>query len=328
MEGLDYTEVLNTIIKMCKKIKVFIFFICISLFFINCRNKNKAYDTPLNGKIYISVDESFKPVISEQIKIYHATYPKTQIIASYKSEAACFRDLQSDSTRMIIVSRGLTDDESNYYKQTLSFKPRWDVLAYDAIDVIVNIHAKDSIFTLQQLKSYLKGDDTTKVVVLDGKNATSTVRVLKDSLLNGKNFGNNVFAAGSSKGVIDYISANPNAIGFVGSSWVGDLDDPEQLGYATKIRFALVECIRCEKGMFAKPSQATITNGDYPLFRPLYYILKENVSGLGTGFVNYLVLERGQLVFRRSYLVPAQIDFSVRRSIMETNKNLLNKQKQ
>src|SRR5437868_8569956 len=98
---------------MCKQIKVFIFCICISLLFINCRNKNKAYDTPLNGKIYISVDESFKPVISEQIKIYQSTYPETHIIANYKSEAACFRDLQSDSTRMIIVSRGLTDDESN-----------------------------------------------------------------------------------------------------------------------------------------------------------------------------------------------------------------------
>lgn len=310
---------------MYKQIKVFIFCICISLFFFNCRNKNKAYDTPLNGKIYISVDESFKPVISEQIKVHHATYPETQIIASYKSEAACFRDLQSDSTRMIIVSRGLSDDESNYYKQKLSFKPRWDVVAYDAIDVIVNINAKDSIFTLQKLKSYLKGDDTTKVIVLDGKNATSTVRILKDSLLNGKDFGKNVFAAGSSKGVIDYISANPDAIGFVGSSWVGDLDDPEQLGYAKKLRFALVECTKCEKNVFAKPSQATITTGEYPLFRPLYYILKENASGLGTGFVNYLILEQGQLVFRRSYLVPSQMNFDVRKSLMESNKNLLNK---
>ncbi len=309
-------------------LKIFLACICITIFFFNCRNKNKAYDTPENGKIYISVDESFKPVITEQIKIYELTYPQAHIIASYKPEAACFRDLQSDSTRMIIVSRGLSDDESNYYKEKLSYKPRWDILAYDAIDVIVNINAKDSIFTLGQLKSYLSGTDTSKTIVLDGKNATSTVRMLKDSLLNGKNFGKNVFAAGSSKGVVDYISANPNAIGFVGSSWVGDLDDPEQLGYATKIRFALIECIKCEKGMFAKPSQATITNGDYPLFRPLYYILKENWSGLGTGFVNYLVLERGQLVFRRSYLVPAKMDFSVRKSLMESNKDLLNKQTQ
>lgn len=310
---------------MQKELRIFIFIVCINIFFINCRHKNQAYDTPENGKIYISVDESFKPVISEQIKLYEATYPKAHIIANYKSEADCFKDLQSDSTRMIIVSRGLTDEESNFYKQKLSFKPRWDVLAYDAIDVIVNINSKDSIFTLEQLRNYLTGKDTSKTIVLDGRNETSTVRQLKDSLLNGKNFGRNVFAAGNSKGVVDYISNNTNAIGFVGSSWVGDLDDPEQLAYEKKMKFALIECTKCEKGVFAKPSQATITTGEYPLYRPLYYILKENASGLGTGFVNYLVLERGQLVFRRSYLVPAQMNFSVRSSQMETNKSLLNK---
>ena len=310
---------------MSKQVKFLILFVYISLFFVDCRNKNQAYDVPSNGKIYISVDESFKPVISEQIKVYKSTHQNTDIIASYKSEAACFRDLENDSTRMIIVSRGLSDDESNYYKQKLSFKPTWDIVAYDAVDVIVNINSKDSIFTLEKLKSYLNGSDTTKTIVLDGKNATSTVRLLKDSLLNGKNFGKNVFAAGSSKGVVDYISGNPDAIGFVGSSWVGDLDDPEQLNYEEKIRFALIECRICDKDVYAKPSQATITTGQYPLFRPLYYILKENAVGLGTGFVNYLTLERGQLVFRRSYLVPAKMDFDYRNSFMETNKNLLNK---
>jgi len=81
--------------------------------------------------------------------VYESSYPNTQIVASYKSEADCFRDLQSDSTRMIIVSRGLTDDENEYYKQILSFKPQWDILAYDAVDVIVNIQSNDSVFTLE-----------------------------------------------------------------------------------------------------------------------------------------------------------------------------------
>ena len=46
---------------------------------------------------------------------------------------------------------------------------------------------------------------------------------------------------------------------------------------------------------------------------------------LGTGFVTFLSLEQGQLIFRRSYLVPAKMNFSVRKSMMETNSNLLNK---
>ena len=37
------------------------------------------YDSPKNGAINISVDESFKPVISEQIKVYESSYPGTKI---------------------------------------------------------------------------------------------------------------------------------------------------------------------------------------------------------------------------------------------------------
>jgi phosphate transport system substrate-binding protein len=126
-----------------------------------------------------------------------------------------------------------------------------------------------------------------------------------------------VVAAANSKEVVSYISQNTNAIGFVGSSWVGDFDDPEQVNYKNKIRFALIECINCEKGVYAKPSPATIAAGQYPLVRPLYFILKENTNGLGTGFVNYLSLERGQLVFRRSYLVPAKMSFGIRKTMIE-----------
>lgn len=298
---------------------------CICLIFANCRNKVDKYDSPINGKIFISVDESFKPVISEEIKVYESTHPGTEIVASYKSEADCFRDLDKDSTRLIIVSRGLTDDENEYYKQKLSFKVQWDIVAYDAVAVIVNAQSKDSVFTINEIKSYLNGTDSTKQVVVDGRNATSTVMYLKDSLLKGGQFGKNVTAAADSKELINYVASNINAIGFVGTAWIGNEDDTAQQRYDRYIRTALIECKNCDTGVFARPSQATISAGEYPLFRPLYYALKENTTGLGTGFVTFLGLEQGQLIFRRSYLVPAKMDFSVRKSMMESSNNLLNK---
>jgi phosphate transport system substrate-binding protein len=299
--------------------------VCLSVFIIACRNKNQRYDSPLKGKIFISVDESFKPVIAEQIKVYESSYPEAQIVANYEPEADCFRDLQNDSTRMIIVSRGLTDDENEYYKQKLSYKAQWDVLAYDAVAVIVNRQSKDSLFTIEKLKSYLNGTDTGKLIAFDGRKATSTVRLLQDSLLKGAPFGKNVMAAQSSKELIDYVAANIDAIGFIGTSWVADQDDTAQQRNSKFIRMALIECKNCDKGVYAKPSPATIAAGEYPLVRPLFFILKENFTGMGTGFVNFLSLERGQLVFRRSYLVPAKMNFNVRKSLMESNKNLLNK---
>lgn len=287
------------------------------LFFVSCDSKgskNAIQDNTEEGTIRISVDESFKPVIEEQLKVHQSSFPKAHIIASYKSEADCFRDLQNDSTRMIIVARGLNEKEAEFYKSNLSYKPQYAELAYDAVALIVNNNASDSIFTFEAVKDILSGKHKI-TAVMDGKSATSTVRYLKDSVLKGGDFGSNVVAANSSQEVINIVTSRTDVIGFVGMSWIGDLYDPQQQSYLKKIRLARVECTAClEKGVFAKPSQSTITYGQYPLARPLFYVLKENHAGLGTGFMNFMSLERGQLIFRRSFLAPAKMAFHKRTS--------------
>lgn len=274
-------------------------------------------DTPEQGTINISVDESFKPVIEEQLRVHHASFPNTKINVSYKPEAACFRDLQSDSTRMIIVARGLTEKEQAYYGDKLSFRPQFAPLAYDAIAVIINRASEDSVFTMARLKDILSGKEKL-TAVMDGENATSTVRFLQDSILKGASFGANVVAAQGSQAVIDLVSKRSDVVGFVGQSWVGDGYDPKQVEYLKTIRLGLVECVLCkERDLFTKPSQASITHGEYPLARPLYYILKENAAGLGTGFMNFMSMERGQLIFRRAFLAPAKMGFDQRRGMIK-----------
>jgi len=290
----------------------FLFFVMLLLF--ACKNQKVAddRDTPNKGTIYISVDESFKPVIEEQIKIHHSSFPETKIIASYKPEVECLRDLQKDSTRMIIIARGLFKNETAFFESNLGYQPQFAIMAYDAVAVIVNQASKDSIFTMADLKNILTGK-SKRIAVMDGKNATSTVRFLQDSILRGASFGANVVASKNSADVIDIVSKNENVVGFVGLSWVGDSYDSQQQQNLKKIRLALVECVRCvEKGYFAKPSQASIAYAQYPLPRPMYYILKENAPGLGTGFMNFLSLERGQLIFKRALLVPAKMNFNKR----------------
>lgn len=275
------------------------------------------YDTPRNGRIIISVDESFKPVIEEQIKVYQASFPGTEIKAYYKPEAQCLRDLQQDSVRLVIVSRGLSEAEIESFTNYLSYKPQFDIVAYDAIAAIINIDERDSIFSLHKLSDLVLGKDSSMKVVMDGRSATSAVSYIFDSLTNGKGFGKNTEAAAGSQGVLDYIAANPGAIGFVGSSWVGNHQIPEQKALSKKVKLAFVECKYCDSGTYAKASQVAITYGQYPLVRPLYFILKENATGLGTGFTNFLSLERGQLIFRRSNLAPAKIGFGVRKTIID-----------
>lgn len=282
----------------------------------SCGNNNTAAntntDTPNSGTISISVDESFKPVIEQQLLVFHSQFPKAIVRVEYKSEADCWRDFQSDSTRLVIVGRPLSRNEQDLYKQKLRFTPSFAPLAMDAVTVITSKQNKDSLFTKQDLADMLSGK-TDRVTVVDGNNATSLVRFLKDSVLKNDQFGKNVFAADGSKAVVNYIATHPTAVGFVSSGWVGNSLDTGLAKLAAKVRTNRVECTKCtQKGLYALPTQNTIMYREYPLVRRLYYVLKENHPGLGSGLVNFLSLERGQLIFSRSNLVPTKMYFVLR----------------
>ncbi|MFT4019170.1 MAG: substrate-binding domain-containing protein [Agriterribacter sp.] len=269
-------------------------------------------DDLTSGTIHISADESFKPIIDSQIKVFMSQFPKAVIVPHYKSEAECLRDLLNDSIRMVIVTRGLSEEEVNSLKDTIGFKPSFGRIASDAISVIVNNKGVDSLFTMGDIRSFMKGISGYKLTpVLDGKTATSTIRFMVDSVLKDEKLSQDIAGADSSVGVIDYVAKNEHAIGFVGVSWIGNPEDKDQLAFLTKVRVASIEA-RNEPGKFIKPYQANIATKRYPMVRGLYYILKENYSGLGRGFTNFLEGEKGQLIFQRAYLVPSKMDFSIR----------------
>ena len=270
-------------------------------------------ETTTIGTIHVSADESFKPVIDSQIKVFEASWPKAKIIAHYKPEAECIKDLNNDSIRMIFITRPLSMDEEAVMKAKLGYVPIYGKLAFDAISVIVNKDCKDSLFDMPDMRSLVKGTSGYKYkVVLDGLTSTSTVRYVTDSLAKGQPLGKNVMAATSSQGVIDYVGNNTDAIGLVGVSWIGNKEDTAQNSFLKKVKIASIECAACQPVVYTQPYQYNIATRRYPMVRGLYYILKENYDGLGSGFSNFLIYERGQLIFKRAYLFPARMSFEVR----------------
>jgi phosphate transport system substrate-binding protein len=258
------------------------------------------------GTIHISCDETFKPVMDAQVEVYEALYPDTKIIVHYKPEAECFRDFGVDSIKMVIATRGYSKAEENLMVDSLHVGPDELVVARDLIAVIVNPASKDTFFSIPEIKALLTGKYKENLIpVFDGVRETSTVRFMLDSVLKGENLGKNVVAAKSSVGVIEYVSKTPNAVGFVGYSWIGNKDDTSQLAYMKRVRTAYVESTD-SAGAYIHPSQYFIYTNSYPLIRDLFYIIKEkNSYGLAHAFAHFLTLgDKGQLIFRRSYLMP------------------------
>lgn len=291
---------------------------CIIILLTLASCKNQAIDNVKEAQIkdttiHISVDESFEPVMEEEIKVFESAYPDTKVIVEYKAEADCIRDLQKDSTKLVIISRELSLEETKYFNDRIGYKPEFAQLAKDAVAVIVNINSRDSIFTLDELKKILSGSGNEKLkVAVDGSTATSTVRYLRDTLLKGASFSKKIQGAKSSEALVNYVSTTENAVGFIGISWITNPKNVEQQQALKSVKVALIECKNCEKDIYAKPSQQTITFNQYPLVRGLYYVLKENYAGFGSRFVFFLTTERGQLIFRRASLVPTKMSFNRR----------------
>lgn len=283
-----------------------------SIFVVSCDDTPKHPDTLSKGVIDISVDETYQPVVDEQKKVFDSSYPEAKITIHYKPEAECFKDYFDGKARIILVTRDLSKAEKDLCEQKKIF-PTSVSLARDAVAVIMNNEAKDTLLDMPALKGILTGTYKTKYTVVFDNQSSSTLRFVTDSILRQGALGKNVFAAKSNAEVVDYVKKNPDAIGFVGLGYVSDNNDPANTGMFIK-DVKVVAIKNDTTGEFLQPYMAYIALKTYPLTRTLYYINAESYHGLGTGFANFLASQRGQLIFFHSHLFPTRSEMVIRQA--------------
>lgn len=287
-----------------------ILFLCLSVFLTSCDDRPAHPDSLGKGEIDISVDETFRPVIEQQADVFDSSFPEAKVHIHYKPEAECFKDYFAKKARIILVTRELTSAEKELCQQEKIF-PTTLGLARDAIAVIVNKESVDTMMDMPMLQGILTGVYDKKYTVVFDNQSSSTVRYITDSVLKGGKLGSNVYAAKGNYDVVDYVSKNPGAVGFVGLGYVSDSVDPGNTG--AFINSVHVVALKNDStGEFLKPYQAYIALKTYPLTRKLYYINSESYPGLGTGFANFLTYQRGQLIFFHSHLFPLRSEMVIR----------------
>ncbi|MGX5820530.1 PstS family phosphate ABC transporter substrate-binding protein [Chitinophaga lutea] len=271
-------------------------------------------DNPTSGSIRISVDETYKPLIESEIRVFESLYPKTKIVAEYKPEADCFKDLFNDSSRLIIVTRDLKEDEKEFFKKA-KIRPNSLQLATDAIALIVNNANPDSILTMDQVRAIMAGkSEKPWQIVFDNQNS-STVRFIQDSINKGAPLPANTMAAKTNPEVIDYVTKNKNAIGVIGVNWISDTADSTVIEFTQRV--TTVKLRGDGYSEFVKPYQFYIGMKSYPLTRGMFYILKEPYQGLGSGFATFLGAQEGQLLIGKYKLYPARLNIVFREATLK-----------
>lgn len=275
----------------------------------------KVTDTLTSGSINISVDETYKPIMDEELKVFMSTYPEAKITVNYKPESEAIKDYLTGTTKLVIVSRELTEEERKYCLENKNV-PSSLVLAKDAVAVVLHKKAKDTTFSKVQLRGILAGQNQQKYTVVFDNAGSSTLRFIKDSIMKGEPLSKNLYAAKGNQEVIQYVLKNPEAIGFVGLSYISDTMDSTAERFSTDVRIAGI--LNDSTQQFYQPYQADIALKLYPLVRKMNYIKNETYPGLATGFSNFLASDVGQLIMGKARLVPMRMSIVIREAAINT----------
>ncbi len=300
-----------------KTSKIIVFAFLLSAFFACDQGTSKTLDSPTQGEISVSIDDSYTPIMEAELYAFHSFYKYAKIHAKYKPEGEAVKDLLNDSARLVVMSRELTDNEKRVFEK-INLHPSTLKIAYDAVAIIVHPNNKDTMLTMNKLKAIISGSDSTwkqvnsksslgKISIVFDHKSSGNARFIQEQFLQKNAFPKNCFAAKSNKEVVDYVAENKDAIGVIGVNWISDKDDTLMLGFLKKIKVvALASSDAAEVPYdYYQPYQAYIQQGTYPLCRNVYIVSREARAGLGTGFAAFVAGDKGQRIILKSGLVPA-----------------------
>ena len=277
---------------------VFLFAMC------NQTSKNESNgETILKGSLDITVDETVKPIVEDQIAVFEGTYYDAKISIKPKSEAELINDLLNQKAKVVVTTRDLTQEEKSRFDKS-KINPRVTPFAKDAIALISNKNNNDTLIALKSVIDFIQGNADPKIkgLVFDNPNS-STVRYMKD-LAKVKNIpAKGVFSFKTNDEVIKFVSENDGMIGVVGVNWLTQ-PSPEMVGVVKKINVLGVKGLKDDKYYY--PTQNDLAELKYPLARDLYIINCQGYTGLGMGFASFIAGEIGQRIVLKSGLLPVK----------------------
>ena len=311
---------IQSIMKYEKTWYILLFSTSLLLTLISCHRNEKAItrtDTLTSGEAIIASDECLEPVIREELAVFTGLNTQAYINPVFASEQDIFNFLMSDSIRLIVAARDITEAEKMHLKG-LKLVPRSQKIAIDGIALIINKENKDSLLSVIDLQKIITGEiqdwnlisssntGTRPITVVFDQQNSSTLRFINDSICKGKKMASQSFAAKSNQEVIHYVAKNTNAMGVIGVNWISNPNDSTKLSFDNTIRVVSLsrETHPTEANSF-KPFPAYLATGDYPLKRDIYAIISDVRGGLPAGFISFLAGDSGQRIILKAGLVPA-----------------------
>lgn len=293
----------------------------------------------VSGSSTIFCDDGFRNILEEEIEVFEYTYPQSSIIPFFVSEGEAIDSLMNDATQAIISTRELTKEQIAYMKSKYKRVVRQNCIAVDAVALITNKDNPVDGLSMEQIRDILNGKitkwnqlagkDTTDIKIIFDNAESSTVSYLKQTFLpEGKSLSEttNSFAEKNNSQVFDVVKNDPDALGVISVSWLGDdlsqaknvpLDkrmeeyknetDTVATNLTTEVKILKVSNPTEENDynlVSYSPYQAYIYSGDYPLVRKIYMISTASNSTVLHSFYVFVTGFVGQKIISKTGILP------------------------
>ena len=294
------------------------------------------------GSATIFCDDGFRNILNEEIEVFEFTYPGSSIIPFFVSEQDAIDTLMADGTQAIIVTRELTKEQKDYIKSKFKRVVRTHCIAVDAVALITNKGNRVNTLSVDEISdilngkitkwSQLAGNDTTSIKLVFDNAGSSTVSYMRDRFLpEGKKISDNpnAFAQNDNAQVFDVVKNDPDALGIISVSWLGDdlslakkvpveqrnkdyanPNDTIATNLTTEVNVVRVSNpteINNFDPVAYKPYQVYINSGEYPLFRKVYMISTASNSTVLHSFYSYVTGFVGQKIISKTGILPYHV---------------------
>lgn len=248
------------------------------------------------GKLTILTDDAFKSVATAIAEAYAIRYPESEVRVEVKKEDLAFLDLLNHQSKLVIMSRQLSEKEIKEYERVvdLKFNP-----AHFAADAVVFVVPKDSpkeFITEEEIKQALNSED--KPLVFDGTNSGNLNFVAQK--FNKKPTELKFSTISGNENVIKEISKYSGKIGVVSLNTISRPYGKE----AMKLR-EMVKVLPVKKdGKLIQPMAQNLIEFQYPFTRVLYFLSNEGNFGIANGVMRFACTQIGQIVVEKEGLQP------------------------
>ena len=273
-----------------------------------CHFLDAPEEAPTYGKLKVLAYVGDSIWLTQQKEVFETKYPKAKIELTFLHEYHATQQFL-DSGGFMVLHRDFTQEEKAYFSNNqkklftqIAAKSAWAVIASKAMTA--------SEISLSALKDLLNGKTSSwaykdgaskKVKLYLDTHHYSLLQYLQDTmridLANQVGF----IPVRHPEEALQKVVDETDAMAIIPANWITDEKDSFAINRKELVKILAVSA-NGKKAVL--PFQSQIKTGEYPLTFAVYLHEGQSFSGLGKGFASFMASQPGQLLLKKSGLLP------------------------